>query len=99
MSSMNSVKKTLSKSFVDNHENVNEDTAVDLIVRAEQKIKEIEEERAADDKLTAAKQIVKDMNSAYTSAIKYEKAKISFLLEKLQEIQSGDVNPTSSLAG
>lgn len=99
MSSMNSVKKTLSKSFVDNHENVNEDTAVDLIVKAEQKIKEIEEERAADDKLAAAKQIVKDMNSAYTSAIKYEKAKISFLLEKIQEIQNDTVNPTSSLAG
>jgi hypothetical protein len=96
---MNSVKKTLSKSFVDNHENVNEDTAVDLIVKAEQKIKEIEEERAADDKLAAAKQIVKDMNSAYTSAIKYEKAKISFLLEKIQEIQNDTVNPTSSLAG
>ena len=63
------------------------------------KIKEIEEERAADEKLSAAKQIVKDMNSAYTSAIKYEKAKISFLLEKTQEIQDGTVNPTSSLAG
>jgi hypothetical protein len=99
MRTMETVKKTLSKSFVDNHENVNEDTAVDLIVKAEQKIKEIEEERAADEKLSAAKQIVKDMNSAYTSAIKYEKAKISFLLEKIQEIQDGTVNPTSSLAG
>ena len=99
MSTMETVKKTLSKSFVDNHENVNEDTAIDLIVKAEQKIKAIEEERAADEKLSAAKQIVKDMNSAYTSAIKYEKAKISFLLEKIQEIQDGTVNPTSSLAG
>lgn len=90
-----SVKKTLSQSFVDNHENVSEDVAADLIVKAEQKIREIKEERAADDKLAAAKQIVKDLNSAYTSAVKYEEAKIQFLLEKIQEIQSGDVNPSS----
>lgn len=95
MSSMNSVKKTLSKSFVDNHENINEDAAGELIIKAEQKIKEIEEEKAADEKLMAAKQIVKDINSAYSSAVKYERAKISFLLDKLNEIQTGQVNPTS----
>ena len=92
---MSDVKKTLSKSFVDNHEDVNEDTANLLIVQAEQKIREIEEERSADEKLTAAKQIVKDINSAYTSAIKYERAKIGFLLDKIAEIQGGDVNPSS----
>jgi hypothetical protein len=94
---MNNVKKTLSKSFVDNHENISEDVAGELIVKAEQKIREIEEEKAADEKLTAAKQIVKDINSAYSSAVKYERAKISFLLEKINEIQSGEVNPSSSL--
>ena len=92
-----SVKKVLSKSFVDNHENINEDVASELIVKATQKIREIKEERAADEKLAQAKQIVKDLNSAYTSTIKYEQAKIDFLLEKIAEIQSGDVNPTSSL--
>lgn len=91
----NSVKKVLSKSFVDNHENVTEDVAGELIVRAEQKVKEIREERAADEKLKAAKEIAKDLNSAYNSAIKYEQAKIDFLLEKIEEIQSGDVNPSS----
>ena len=69
--------------------------AADLIVRAEMKVKEIKEERTADGKLEQAKQIVKDLNGAYTSAIKYEQAKISFLLEKIIEIQSGDVNPSS----
>jgi hypothetical protein len=94
----NSVKNTLSQSFVNNHENVSEDVAAELIVSAEQKIREIREERAADDKLAAAKQIVKDLNSAYTSAIKYEEAKIQFLLEKIEEIQTDSVNPTSSLS-
>ncbi len=87
--------KTLSQSFVDNHEAVTEDVAGQLIVEATQKVREIEQEREADERLTAAKQIVKDINSAYTSAIKYERAKINFLLEKINEIQSGEVNPGS----
>lgn len=95
MASLDSVKKVLSQSFVDNHANVSEDVAADLIVRAEQKIKLIKEERASDEKLATAKQIVKDMNAAYSSAVKYEQAKIAFLLEKIEEIQSGAVNPSS----
>jgi hypothetical protein len=90
-----SENKGLSKSFVDNHEDIDEDTAGQLIVQATQIIREVEEERSADEKLVAAKQIVKDINSAYTAKIKYERAKINFLLEKIQEIQSGEVNPTS----
>lgn len=94
---MANAKKVLSKSFVDNHESVDEDKAGQLIVSAELKIKEIEEERQADERLMAAKQIVKDLQSAYTSAIKYERAKIQFLLEKIQEIQGGEVNPSSAV--
>ena len=90
-------RKVLSQSFVENNANISEDQAGELIVKAEQKIKLLEEERASDEKLSAAKQIVKDLNAGYSSALKYEKAKISFLLEKIEEIQSGDVNPTSSL--
>jgi hypothetical protein len=74
---------------------VNEDVAADLIVKAEMKIKDLKEDRAANEKLAQAKQIVKDLNAGYASALKYEQAKISFLLEKLEEIQSGDVNPSS----
>ena len=92
---MSDNKKSLSKSFVDNHEDINEDAAGTLIVEATKKIKEIEQERDADEKLVAAKQITKDISSAYTSAIKYERAKINFLLEKIQEIQDGEVNPSS----
>ena len=95
MANIENLKKVLSKSFVDNHENVTEDVAADLIVKAEQKVKAIREERAADEKLAQAKTIVKDLNSAYTSTIKYEQAKIDFLLEKIEEIQSGEVNPSS----
>ena len=87
MTTVKGARKVLSKSFVDNNESVNEDVAGELIVKAEQKIKEIEEERAADEKLVAARNIVKDLNGSYTSAIKYEKAKIQYLLEKIAEIE------------
>jgi len=92
---MSDSKKALSKSFVDNNENVNEDFAGEQIVLSTQKIREIEQERDADEKLQAGKQIVKDLNSAYTSAIRYERAKINFFLEKIIEIQGGEVNPSS----
>ena len=85
------------QTFVDNHEDVSEDVAASLIVKAEQKIDEIEELRSADDKLATARQIVKDLNGAYTASVKYERAKIRFLLEKINEIQSGDLNPSSAV--
>jgi hypothetical protein len=95
--SIKSIKKVLSKSFVDNNENIDEDAAGALIVQAEQAIKEINEERATNEKLAAAKQIAKDINSAYGSAVKYERAKIQFLQEKIEEIQNGDDNPDSAV--
>lgn len=90
------MSKALSDSFLANNENVNEDFASQQIVAATQKVREIEQEREADEKLAAAKQIVKDINSAYSSAIKYERAKINFFLEKIEEIQSGEVNPSGN---
>lgn len=89
------MSKVLNKSFVDNNQNVDEDFAGQEIVKSTQKIREIEQERDADERLQAGKQIVKDINSAYSSAIKYEKAKINFFLEKINEIQDGEVNPSS----
>lgn len=85
----------LSQSFIDNGADLNEDEATALLVESEQKIRLIKEERAADEKLTAAKNIVKDLSAGYNSALAYEKAKISFLLDKIQEIQDGAVNPHS----
>lgn len=89
----------LSQSFVENAKDLNEDEATALLVESEQKIRAIKEERNADEKLTAAKNIVKDLSAGYNSALNYEKAKISFLLDKIQEIQDGSVNPHSGLNG
>lgn len=90
-------KKILSESFVENHSEVAEDEAQVLVIKSLQKIKGLEEEQADDDKLVAASQIVKDLKAGYGSAIQYEKAKISFLLDKIEEIQAGEVNPSSGL--
>jgi hypothetical protein len=88
-------KKVLSKSFVENHKDVTEDVAAELIVRASQEIKKLSEEKRGNEKIMATKQILQDLNSGYNSAIRYEQAKINFLLEKIDEIESGDVNPSS----
>jgi len=80
--------KVLSQVFIDNHSDLNEDQVASYIVESALKIKLLEDERSNDDKLNAAKQITKDMNAGYSSAIKYERAKIAFLLERIEEIQS-----------
>lgn len=88
-------KKVLSKSFMENHENINEDDAKDLMAKSLKKIKDLKEEMSQNERLQAAKQIVKDLESGYKSTVKYEEAKIAFLLEKIEEIENGDVNPES----
>lgn len=85
----------LSKTFKDNLKSVSEDEAEHLIAQSEMKIKQVDEEKQNDEKLTAAKQIVKDLNGGYSSVKKYEKAKIRYLLEKIEEIHSGEINPSS----
>lgn len=82
--------QALSKTFIESNSNISEDEAEHLIVKSEQKLKAIKEEQSADEKLSAARQIVKDLNAGYKSAIAYEQAKISFLLGKIEEIQSNE---------
>ena len=82
--------KILSKSFVENHSEISEDEAQVLVVKAEQKIRILVEEQRNDAKLNAAKQIAKDLSAGYTSALQYEKAKIAFLLDKIDELQTDD---------
>lgn len=92
---MSADTQKLSKSFIDNGKDLNEDEAIELLVESEKKMKLIKEEKAADEKLNAAKSIAKELGAGYSSAMAYEKAKISFLLDKIEEIQSGSVNPHS----
>ena len=90
-------KKILSQAFLENNDNVNEDDAAAMVVKSEMQIKALREEMNADEKLAAAIQITKDLKSGYGNAIKYEEAKIQYLLAKIEEIQSGEVNPSASV--
>ena len=49
-------KKILSQSFLDQNEGVNEDTAANMIVKAEQLIKGLVEERDGDDDIKIKRQ-------------------------------------------
>jgi len=89
--------KVLSSSFVENHQDISEDEAMEKITQCELTIRDLSEEKKNDDQLNAAKQIVKDLNNGYNSAINYEKAKIQFLLEQIEKIRANEVNPTSGL--
>lgn len=89
-------KKILGSTFVEDHDKINEDDAAHLVVKANQVIKELTEEMDQHEELQAAIQVVKDLKSGYINAIKYEQAKIHYLLEKIKEIQDGDVNPDAS---
>lgn len=90
-------KKLLNQAFIDNVNEVSEDDAANLIVKAEQQIRGLRNEMANDENLSAAQQVVKDLKGAYTSAIQYEEAKIQYLLEKIEEIQDGSINPHASV--
>ena len=90
-------KKILSQTFLEDNNEVNEDIAASLIVKAEQQIKGLSDEMADDEELQAAAQIKKDLESGYKTAIKYEQAKIQYLLAKIEEIQEGEVNPDASV--
>lgn len=90
------VKSVLSETFVKDNEDITEDRAMELVIKSEIAIKDLEEEKTNDDSLNAAKSVVKDLSAGYSSAIKYEKAKIKYCIAKIQEIQEG-VNPNASV--
>lgn len=80
----------LPNSFIENHSDLGEDQAADLIVKSEQKIRLLKQTQSQDEKLSVAKGIVKDLNSSYKSAISYENAKVDYLLTVIEEIQADD---------
>lgn len=90
------VKSVLSETFVKDNEDITEDRAMELIVKSEIAIKDLREEKENDDSLNAAKSVVKDLSSGYSSITKYETAKIKYLIAKIEEIREG-VNPNASV--
>ncbi len=55
------------------------------IIRAETNLREVEMEQKADEKLTGAKEIAKDLVSSYNDARRAQRAKIAYTLHLLDE--------------
>jgi len=87
MAKANKWEKVLTESYVASKVDLSEEEAEKDLITAEFAIKELLHEKENDQQLTAAKEIVKDLNAGYSSAVKYEKAKIEFLLEKIENIR------------
>lgn len=77
-------EKVLSDSFVANNKNLTEEEAKTRLIDSQFSIKSINYEKENDEQLTAAKEIVKELNAGYGAASKNEKAKIEFLLEVIE---------------
>jgi hypothetical protein len=78
-------EKLLSDTFVSNNLNLSEDEAKSKVIDAQFQIKQLVADKEEDEQLNAAKEIVKDLNSGYSSALAHEKAKIEFLLEVIEK--------------
>lgn len=78
-------EKLLSDTFVSNNLNLSEDEAKSAIIDSQFQIKSLLSDKEEDDQLNAAKEIVKDLNAGYSSALAHEKAKIEFLLEIIEK--------------
>jgi hypothetical protein len=85
-------EKVLTESYVSNRKNLTEEDAEKELVQAEFEIKNILHEKDNNQQLQAAKEIVKDLVSGFGSAVKYEKAKIEFLLEQIENIRATNKN-------
>ena len=80
-------KKVLSETFLEDCNDFDQQEIANRIVEAEQVKKDLSIEMDNHEELQAAKQIVKDLSSSFKTAIKYEEAKIQYLLAKLEELQ------------
>lgn len=78
-------QKLLSDTYVSDRINVSEDDAIKELVDCTMTIASTLREKKEDEQLESARSIVKDLSSGYNSVIKHEKAKIEFLLGKIEE--------------
>lgn len=86
--SLGKAEEVLSKSFVDNVKDLTQEELQELVVQCEKTVRKLKLEKKNDDRLNAAKDLVKDLGGAYTSAISYEDAKKSFLMDRIEEIDA-----------
>lgn len=84
--------KVLTESWVNNNRNLTETEAEKALISAEFEVKQLLHDKENHEQLQAAREIVKDLNAGFSSGIKYEKAKIEFLLEQIENIRIANKN-------
>lgn len=77
-------EKVLTESWVSQNNSLSEEEAKVKLIESEFEIRNALAEKEGHEQLQAAKEIVKDLNAGFSSAIKYEKAKIEYLLEQIE---------------
>ena len=78
-------KEILSSTFKENNTGLTEEELNERVAQCELVIRALTEEKKTDTQLLSAQEIVKDINGGYNDAIKYERAKIEFLLDKIDD--------------
>lgn len=78
-----SVMKNLPTGWADDAEGMSAAQLRGAVIDAETAIREAETEMKADDKLAAAKEVVKDLSSGYREVVKAQRAKIAYALHLL----------------
>lgn len=82
------IKKIIAKlpvGFVEDAARMDGDALRAEIVKAETSIREVEREQGQDEKLTGARDIVKDIVGSYNEAKRAQRAKIAYALHVLEE--------------
>lgn len=71
--------------FAEDAAGMNGDQLRAEIIKAETSLRTVEQEMKADEKLTGAKELVKDYSAAYNDAKKAQRAKIAYALHVLED--------------
>lgn len=82
------VKKIIAKlptGFAEDAAGMNGDQLRAEIIKAETSLRTVDQEMKADEKLTGARELMKDLSSAYNEAKKAQRAKIAYALHVLEE--------------
>lgn len=78
--------KKLPKGFLDECETWDEARLKADIIQSEKNIEVVETAKADDEKLTQAKEMVKEMTAPYSDAVKAQRAKIAYVMYRLAEL-------------
>ncbi len=82
------IKKIIAKlpvGYAEDAAGMNGDQLRAEIIRAETSLRWVQQEMKADEKLTGARELMKDLSSAYNEAKKAQRAKIDYSLHVLEE--------------